>query len=251
MDPHEGLAFDFKNVFNAKEYLYFYQDTLNVERLKREIDFLIRYAELDNPLEILDLACGHGRHTNALAQIGHQVTGIDFNQDFLKIAQEEASKLGIKVKYIHEDMRKINYNNVFDRIFVLFTAIGYFDEDQNEEVFKNIFNALKPNGIFCFDSHNRDTFLTYFLPSSVVEREGNFMIDQHTFDSLIGRCITKRTVIINQLTKSFQYNVRFYNPTEIVKLFKQIGFSSVKFYEDWNGTPLGHKSKRMIVIAKK
>lgn len=249
MDTNE--EFDFERTFNAEEYLYFYQDILNAERLKREIDFLIRYAELEHSLEILDLACGHGRHANVLAQMGHNVTGIDYTQDFLKIAQEEAFKLGAKVNYIHQDMRNINYNNVFDRIFALFTAIGYFDDDQNEKVFKNIFNALKPNGIFCFDSHNRDTFMTYYLPSSVVEREGNFMIDQRTFDSLSGRCITKRTVIYKQTTKSFQHSVRFYNPTEIIKLFKQIGFSSITFYEDWSGKSLGQESKRMIVVAQK
>lgn len=96
---------------------------------------------------------GHGRHANVLAQMGHNVTGIDYTQGFLKIAQEEAFKIGVKVNYIHQDMRNINYNNVFDRIFALFTAIGYFDDDQNEKIFKNIYNALKPNGIFCFDSH--------------------------------------------------------------------------------------------------
>lgn len=251
MDINEGVEFDFEKTFDAEEYLYFYRDSLTAERLKREIDFLIKYTELDHPLEILDLACGHGRHANVLAQMGHKVTGVDSSQGFLEIAQEEASRLSIKVKYIHEDMRKIHYSNAFDRIFVLFTGIGYFDDDQNEEVFKNIFKALKPTGIFCFDSHNRDSFMTYYLPVSVVEREGNFMIDQRTFDSLSGRCVTKRTVIYNQSKKSFQHSVRFYNPTEIIKLFKQIGFSSVKFYEDWDGKLLGQGSKRMIVIAKK
>lgn len=59
--------------------------------------------------------------------------------------------------------------------------------------------------------------MTYYLPSSVVERDGNFMVDQRTFDSLTGHCVTKRTVIYKQSTKSFQHSVRFYNPTEIIK----------------------------------
>ena len=79
--------------------------------------------------------------------------------------------------------------------------------------------------------------MTYYLPSSVVEREGNFMIDQRTFDSLTGHCVTKRTVIYKQSTKSFRHSVRFYNPTEIIKLFKQIGFSSVDFMKIGRKTP--------------
>ncbi len=251
METNKGLEFDFENTFNAEEYLYFYQNILTSERTKKEIDFLIKYAEIDHPLEILDLACGHGRHANVLAQLGHEVTGIDYTQEFLKIAQEEASKLGVKVNYIHMDMRKIDYSCIFDRIFVLFTAIGYFDDDQNEQVFKNIFHALKPNGIFCFDSHNRDTFSTYYSPSSVVKREGNFLIDHINFDSLSSRSVTKRTIIYNQLTKSFQFSIRLYSPTEIMKLLKKIGFSTITLYEDLNGKLLGPESKRMFVLARK
>lgn len=251
MDINVKVEFNFEDTFNTEEYLYFYRDVLTAEKSKSEIDFLVKYAKLDHPLEILDLACGHGRHANILAQLGHKVTGIDLNEGFLEIARREASKMNINVNYVHGDMRKIDYQEAFDRIAVLFTATGYFDDDQNEIVFKNIFNALKPNGIFCFDSHNRDTFMTYYLPYSVVEREGNFMIDQRIFDTLSGRCVTKRTVLYKKSIKNFYQSVRFYNPTEITKLFKQIGFSRIEFYENWEGKPIGQESKRMIVVANK
>jgi 2-polyprenyl-3-methyl-5-hydroxy-6-metoxy-1,4-benzoquinol methylase len=165
------MEFNFEETFNSEEYLYFYRDILTFERLKKEIDFLVKYAELDQPLDILDLACGHGRHANALAQLGHQVTGLDLTDGFLKVAKKEALKINVDVKYIQQDMRELNLDQVFDRVFVLFTAIGYFDEDQNEKVFRNI--------------------------------------------------------------------------------FKQIGFSGVEFYENWEGTPLSQDSKRMIVVVRK
>ena len=92
------MEFNFEETFNSEEYLYFYRDFLTPERLKQEIDFLIKYAELSQPLEILDLACGHGRHSNVLAQHGHKVTGIDITDGFLEIAKEEASKLGVNVE---------------------------------------------------------------------------------------------------------------------------------------------------------
>ncbi|PJD95028.1 MAG: hypothetical protein CK425_09795 [Parachlamydia sp.] len=130
---------------------------------------------MDHPLKILDLACGHGRHANPLAKLGHRVTGID-------------KRLGVKVDYIHADMRELDYKQIFDRIYVLFTDIGYFEEVENTLVFQKIFESLKPGGIFCFDSHNRDTFMANYQPMVVVEKEGNWMIDQLTFDGIAGRC---------------------------------------------------------------
>ena len=86
------IEINFEETFNPEEYLYFYRDTLTSERLKKEINFLVKYAELDRPLEILDLACGHGRHANALAQLGHKMTGIDITDGFLKLAKKRSLK---------------------------------------------------------------------------------------------------------------------------------------------------------------
>lgn len=60
-------------LFEEGEYLYFYQKVLTSERLQKEIDFLLAHTHLDHPLKILDLACGHGRHANPLAKLGHRV----------------------------------------------------------------------------------------------------------------------------------------------------------------------------------
>lgn len=237
-------------LFEEGEYLYFYQKVLTPERLQKEIDFLVAHTHLDRPLKILDLACGHGRHANPLAVLGHSVTGIDMTKNFLEIAKKDAQCLGVKVDYIHADMRELDYKQVFDRIYVLFTAIGYFEEVENTLVFQKIFESLKPGGIFCFDSHNRDTFMANYQPTVVVEREGNWMIDQLTFDGIAGRCHTIRTIIKNNSSKKFEFSIRLYSPTEIVNLFNQIGFSSVSFY-DWDGKPLQNSSKRMVVVAKK
>lgn len=80
------VKFDFKEVFNPEEYLYFYQEALSSERKQKEIDFLVKYTKLDKPLKILDLACGHGRHANTFASLGHSVTGIDVTKGFLELA---------------------------------------------------------------------------------------------------------------------------------------------------------------------
>lgn len=245
------MQFDLENTFNPEEYLYFYSDLLTRERLEQELNFLVKFAHLDKPLKILDLACGHGRHANALAGMGHAVTGMDINPGFLELAKAEADKLHVKVDYQIHDMREIKDREIYDRVFVMFTAMGYYDDAQNEIVFQNIFNALKPGGLFCFDSHNRDTFLTYFLPTTVVSKEGNFLIDQRTYDTLTGCSRTKRSTIYKGTTKHFNFDVRLYSPTEITQLFKKIGFSKVDFYENWEGKPISQEAKRMIVIAQK
>jgi len=244
-------VFDFEAVFEPEDYLYFYQDALTEERTKREIDFLVKELELDKPMKILDLACGHGRHANRLAELGHSVTGVDSTLGFLEIAKKEAKEKGVSVGYIMEDMRKISFQEEFGRVILLFTSFGYFEDDDNFKVLKNVANALKPGGLFCFDTFNRDVFLKNFLPYIVIEKENDLMIDRNTFDSVTGRLYTKRIVIRNGKRKYKPFFVRLYNPTEIVDLLNRVGLRIYKMYGDWDSKPFTNESRRMMIIAKK
>lgn len=243
--------FDFKGVFNPQDYLYFYEDVLKKERTEIEIQFLVKELELEKSMKILDLACGHGRHTNRLAELGYIVTGVDNNLGFLKIAKDEAKKKGINVKYIKKDMRKINFSEEFDRVILLFTSFGYFVDEENLLILKNVARALKKGGLFCFDTFNRDIFLKNLHPCVVIEKGENFMIDRHNFDSLTGRLYNNRIIIRNGKRKDTPFFVRLYNPTEIKYLLKEAGLSLYKIYSDFASSPFKSESGRMVIIAEK
>ena len=202
-------------------------------------------------MTILDLACGHGRHANRLAALGHNVTGVDITKGFLDIAKQDAKEKVLKVKYIHQDMRKIKFKNEFDRVILMFTAFGYFNEKENFKVLKNVFNALKPNGMFSLDIKNVDSLQKRFLPFIVTEKGKDLMIDRNTYDKTTGRFYNKRIVIRNGIRKDKPFFIRLYNRKEMSGLLKKAGFESFKFYGDWDSKPLTHDSKRMIVIAQK
>ncbi len=244
-------VFDFEAVFEPDDYLYFYEDRLTDERTNKEVEFLIKELKLDKTMKILDLACGYGRHTNRLAEKGFNVIGVDINPGFLEIAKRDAKEKGIKVEYIQEDMRKISYKEEFDRILLLFTSFGYFEDEENFKVLENIARALKPGGLFCFDTLNRDIFLKNFLPYIVVEKGNDLMIDRNTFDSITGRLYTQRIVIRNGKRKDKPFFVRLYNPTEIRDLLKRAGLSICNMYSDFDSKSFTNDSRRMVIIAKK
>jgi SAM-dependent methyltransferase len=243
--------FNFGGVFNPDDYLYFYTHTLSDEITSLQIDFLTNQLALKSPMTILDLACGHGRHANRLAQLGYKVTGVDITPGFLKLAIGEARKLGVNVDYFKGDMRHLTYNNEFDRVILMFTAFGYFSDEENFQVLKNVARALKAGGLFCFDTHNRDNFLKGFLPFIVVEKGKDLLIDRNSFDTTTGRLINKRIIIRNGRRKDTPFFVRFYNYSEISGLLKKAGLPVKAVYGDWHGNPFNSDSRRMIIVARK
>jgi len=256
LEKDESLAtqahlFDFEAVFDVDDYLYFYGDTLTDELSDQQVQHLVRELELEVPMKILDLACGFGRHANRLAALGYEVTGIDVTPGFLRLAQEDAAKKGVTVRYIHGDMRKLSFREEFDRVLLLFTAFGYFEDEENLLVLRKIYRALKPSGYLFFDIHNRDFFIPAIRPSIVTEKEGNLMIDRSTFDSLSGRLYNQRLVIRDGVRRDKPFFVRLYNPTEIRDLLGQAGFEIYRLYGGWDGSPISTESRRMVIIARK
>ncbi|HEX9916136.1 MAG TPA: methyltransferase domain-containing protein [candidate division Zixibacteria bacterium] len=250
-DKTDKFVSEYEAVFEPKDYLYFYEKMTAPKITQKQIKFLVRELGLDKPKKILDMPCGFGRHSNCLAKLGHKVTGVDLMPGFLEMAKACAKKMKVKVDYIQADMRKIHLREKFDRIVILFTSFGYYTDEENFKVMKNMSNLLKIDGLLCFDTFNRDAFLRGFLPSFVTQKGDDFMIDQNSFDSITGRLNVKRVVIRDGLRKDKPFSLRLYSPTEMKELLKRAGFKLHQIYSDWNANPFTSDSRRMIIIAKK
>lgn len=247
----EDNNFDLDEVFEVEDYFYFYKDVLTEERTNKEIEFIEKEMMLNKSMKILDLACGYGRHTTKLAEKGYKITGIDNNIEFLKLAKEDSQKKNLKIKYIHKDMRTINYKEKFDIVLLLFITFGYFSDEENLNILKNISNALNINGMLCFDIFNRDVFLKNLPPFMVIEKENNLMIDRCTFDSINGRYINKRIIIKDGVRKDKPFSIRIYNFNEINQMLKEAGLIIHKVLGNWNSGKFTSESNRINIIAKK
>lgn len=247
----DATEFNYESVFEVEDYLHFYADGLTDERTQGEVAFLVRELSLDRPQKILDLACGFGRHSNALAGLGHSVTGLDLVPGFIEIARREAEGKNLPVQYVQGDMRQINYQAEFDRILLMFTSFGYFEDQQNLTVLKNISWALKPGGMLVLDTHNRDVFLKEMQPYLLTEKGPDFMIDRGSFDTLTGRWYNHRVVIRDGIRKDKPFFVRLYNPNEISNLIQQVGLQVDKIFGGFDSQPLTNDSQRMVIIAQK
>jgi SAM-dependent methyltransferase len=243
--------FDCTAVFDVDDYLYFYSESLTDDRADEEVDGLVRMLGLDQPKKILDLACGFGRHTNRLAVLGHKMTGVDITPGFLEIARQEAAQKNVQVTYLTGDMRAITFDNEFDCAMLLFTAFGYFSDDENLQVLVNVKNALHPGGLLIFDIPNRDSFLKRMEPYYIHEKDGNMMIDRMSFESLQGRSYNRRVVFRDGIRKDKPFSIRLYNPNEIIELVTKAGLDLKQLYGGWERQELTTESNRMVVIAQK
>jgi len=97
---------------------------------------------------ILDLCCGTGQLAQTLCQRGYVVTGLDGSSEMLEFARENAPG----VEFIIDDARYFRLPAEYDVVISMFDALNHvMSIDELTEVFRNVFNCLKPAGLFLFD----------------------------------------------------------------------------------------------------
>jgi SAM-dependent methyltransferase len=246
-------SFDLEAVFEVDDYMAVYRDDLTDERSDGEVDAWGELLELDassTGMRILDLACGFGRHANRLAALGHSVVGVDLMPGFLEIARERAAEMGVEVDYRQGDMRQLGFVEEFDRVLLLFTSFGYFDDEGNERVMENMARALKPGGLLGFDIPNRDAVAKDVPSSHVIDRDGDLTINRLSFDVVSGRFHNRRIVIRGGVRKDKPFSIRLYNATEIRDLLNRAGLEVHKMV-GYGGQPLSANSRGILVVARK
>jgi SAM-dependent methyltransferase len=233
-----------------EDYLYFYEGLLTPERTAGEVELVWKLLELEPGLELLDLACGHGRIANALAERGVRVTGLDATPLFLELARADAAERGVEVDYVEGDMREIPWSDRFDRVVCWFTSFGYFSDEENRSVLAGAFGALKTGGSFLVEMNNRDNLLGRYAEETVSERGEDRMIDRHRFDDETSRSFDQRTVIRGGKSRTFEFSVRMFSVAELQDWFRAAGFREPRAYGE-DGEPLTLEHRRMAVVGRK
>ena len=90
--------------FFGDDYLGAYHETISVENTLIETEFVQQVLRLPAGSEVLDLCCGHGRHSVLLANAGLNMTGLDLSEQYLKQAASYAKSAITKTTFfcIHE-----------------------------------------------------------------------------------------------------------------------------------------------------
>jgi hypothetical protein len=110
--------------------------------------------------------------------------------------------------------------------------------------------ALKPGGKIALDLNNHTAIVRTFQTSTLVEGDGDLVIDRHHLDLLTSRNVVNRTIIRDGRARNVPYFVRMFTFTELREWMLSAGFTAVHALGA-DGTALTIDSRRMIVVAER
>ena len=139
----------YEDWFNSKYYHILYQNR-DEKEAEKFIQNLCQFFKKED--KIIDIACGAGRHTLFLSELGYHTTGIDLSQESIKFAKEKSKG---RIPFDVWDMRKCYKKQEFDVALNLFTSFGYFENNKDDfDAIKAMSDNLKEEGTLIIDFLN-------------------------------------------------------------------------------------------------
>ena len=207
---------------------------------------LISRLQIDKNSSILDLACGRGRYSLYLSNIGYKVTGIDISKENISEAKKNESD---KLNYILHDMRQ-PLNQKFDLILNLFTSFGYYQEDiDNISIIRSIKSNLNNEGKAVIDFLNIDYVLDNLIKyEEKTVDQTKFVINRYLENNLLIKDIT---IDSNNKQYKFQEKVKAYRVKDFLTMFKDCNIELKEKFGDYHFNSFNKDSSpRLIMVLK-
>jgi ubiquinone/menaquinone biosynthesis C-methylase UbiE len=225
----------YETAWSQATYEQFCPEWKFVEERAKEI---IESVHLRPGMKILDVACGSGAETTALAILGYEITGVDFSSAMINIAKRISNEKKADVEWRVGDMRQLSEYEKYDLVMLRDVIFGVFDHQANLDVLGKLFNAVKKGGWLLLEVYNKKVAL-----------EKNNIEGFLSYNSINNRfegAFERKTVEGNVLT-DFASN-EFFSVQEWTEMLSSLGLKDICFYPSLPAKMRGLEYNSSLVI---
>ncbi len=210
--------------------------------------------------QILDIACGTGNYSIALARAGHHVDAVDLDEKMIQQGNEKAQNLN--VHFMQGDMSKIKeqlQGSTYGLIFCIGNSIVHLeDRDTISNLIQDIFNMLHEGGQMVIQTINYDRIIKYnidHLPTIERKEEGVTFVRKYVYRSDIGKVDFDTELRICRGTENHTYHnsipLLALKKDDLEVMIKKAGFQKAEFYGGFGNVPYTSDAYATVVRAIK
>jgi SAM-dependent methyltransferase len=182
---------------------------------------------------VLDLACGSGRHLEALRRTNPLAFGLDLSRDLLAMAPE-----ALRPWLLRGDMRALPIRpGSLSGVCLWFTPFGYFSDEGNRGLLRELRDKLRPGGALILDYLNAAHVKAHLVREDETQHHGLRVVSRRSVE---GHRLVKRmalTRLDTGATRHVTESVRLYEPAELRAMAAACGFRLVREAGGYDGAP--------------
>ncbi len=217
-----------------------------------EVRFLTDVLEIQPDAKILDLPCGIGRHSLALARLGFQLTAVDISATFLAALRKKVVAENLPVEVVEGNILSIDINGSFDGAFCLGNSFGYFDHAGMENFVHKVSASLKQGAIWVINSGViAEGFLTHFVKEKKYELEGLTMEINNDYDEWNSCLLSTLTYTKDGQQEIQRFKHYVYTIAEIRRLLNKFGLKTIALFSSTDKAEFTFGDPQMYLVAEK
>lgn len=144
------------------------------EHLDSHIDALIQWLQVEPGQTVLDVGCGNGRTTVAMARRGLRMIGLDYSAAQLHRARQRAHEANVSCEWVKGDMRECALRAPVDAAFLTVgTFGGLANRSEHAKALQAVARVIKPGGRLYVENLNRES-VPYDRFVGVMKKEPGF-----------------------------------------------------------------------------
>ena len=118
----------------------------------RWLDEVLRDIPEGRTLKVLDVGCGPGFFPIILGRLGHEVTGIDYNEEMCSVAARNCRTYGVEAEFMRMDAHHLEFND--DSFDLVVSRDVLWNLDDPARVYDEMYRVVRPGGkITVFDGN--------------------------------------------------------------------------------------------------
>ena len=142
-----------------------------------EVDFMVKSVGLHQGSDVLDIMCGYGRHTIALARLGCYVLAIDNLHDYIEEIQNTVRRENLPVDYVQCHVLNFHSSRQFDLAICMGNSLNFFNRLDTLKIMANVNAHLKTGGKFLINSWSLTEIVVKDFISEHTGKNGDIIVE--------------------------------------------------------------------------
>lgn len=252
--PRQEVATDWYDRFFTHLPNEFWRRAVTDGATQEDVDFIEQRLELQAGSRVLDVPCGSGRHTLALASRGHRVVGYDVSAEAIEHARRTATTASLDVEFVQGEMRSVPADGSFDAAICMGNSFGYLDLAGTRRFLAALAASIRPGGGLVID---HSATAESVLPGFVDGQPRDLTIGDitaagsNTYDVHNSRLVSH--YVFTRGDQRFEATALHHVHTvaQIADLLAGAGFTDLTLYGGPAGQPFDIGAPRLMITARR
>ncbi|RYY54432.1 MAG: class I SAM-dependent methyltransferase [Chitinophagaceae bacterium] len=243
---------------NDRYFDGFYQEiwrqTVPEQTTAKEIAYIIEGLKTPSGGHVIDLMCGYGRHSIALASQGFKVTAVDnlanYTDEILKVAAKES----LSIEVVNANIATFTPPEATAELCICMgNSINFFPEKDVKIILERMHGALKTYGKILINTWSLIEIVTKgFVSNSWSEFEDLTLLSESRYLFNPTRVETSTTILKNGAVAEVKLAIDYlFGMSELISLIEAVGFQEVKAFSIPGRKEFQLGDSRAYIVATK